>query len=150
MRIDIEPSTHAPRARATSARLHLLVGVLVCVVIPAASRLVGDGALAWRMYTHSAVFRLRIIARQVDGGAHWIAPAALASRATPRAAWLFGGAESWHHGDGRRAFGRRLDELGGLACDVDPRAASVDVRLEQRDEPSAAIASEQRSVVCRH
>ncbi|MFI5300664.1 MAG: hypothetical protein ACHREM_21490, partial [Polyangiales bacterium] len=129
-------------------RLHALIGIVVCVVIPASSRLFDDGALAWPMYTQTAVYRLRIIGRSTDRPARWVAPAALAARATPRASWLFGGADTWHHGDGLRSLRRRLAEIGRLACDVDASAETIDVRLEDRAAPDATISTQQESVRC--
>src|SRR5688572_2018976 len=76
---------------------HVIIGVLVCLLIPGWSWLDGSGWLAWTMFAHSATYRLRVTGLDSRGPARVIAPTQLSARADRKLGTFLAGADSWRH-----------------------------------------------------
>jgi len=124
-----------------AAFVHALVAVLLCVVLPGGSYVVGDGALAYPMFVETRIYQLRIRAFDADGRVRDVPPILLAKRATGATALYFAGLESPRRGPKHDMPRRFLPEIAALACDV-AAAARVEVTLSERARPEAeAVAS---------
>ena len=117
------------------AAVHLVIGVVALVVLPAASWLDGSGQLAWTMFSRTGQYRLVIHADGLP-----VNPTEIAAAAQPGAtARALAGADHFRHHDVMRATLRRhLDDVARLACRV--RDADVVVaRLEERVHVDAPL-----------
>ena len=99
------------------ARVHAMLAVFACVLLPGVSWLDGSGWLAWTMYAKSEHYRLRVEAHSA-GHRRWISPTALAAHAAPDVQNALAGTEVWHHGSQGRTLERRIDAVSELACSV--------------------------------
>ncbi len=104
--------------------------IFAIFAVPVASRLAGDGSLAWTMYASAPESRLRIEVEERDGARHPIAPSGLAHDATPELAAALGGAESFRTGM-PVAVRSHLGQLARHVCAVRP-VAHVSVDLDER------------------
>ena len=127
-------------------RLHVVLGALVCVVLPAATWIDRSVGPAWSMYTGTASYRIRIAAIDGDGVRRTLAPTALAPMLTPAAAAYVAGSEQWRHGELPR-LADSLDPFARLACNLG-RPVVVDLRLEQRARFDGPIETHTAHVTC--
>ena len=104
--------------------------MIAMFVVPAASRLTGDGSLAWTMYASDTEARLRIAVVERDGASHAIAPSGLAQDASPDLSAAFAGAESYRRGM-PVAVRSHLDQVALHVCATRP-VARVTVDLDER------------------
>jgi hypothetical protein len=112
-------------------RLRLVVGAVVCFVLPAGSLVQGSGMFAWTMYSHAGEFRIDIVAFDSVGRAHIRNATVLADGATLGAAALLAGSDHWRQGPSVAALRAHLDELAAYAC-RELNAASVEIALHER------------------
>ena len=126
------------------ARRHVLIGIVVVGLVPAASWFDGSGQLAWTMFSRTGQYRLVLAA---DGAA--VNPTKLAARAAPGpTATALAGADHWRHHDVLRATLRRhLAEVVRLACRVWP-AHAITGRLEERVRSDAPVRTTTVTVRC--
>src|SRR5689334_970664 len=101
--------------RAPIARLHAMIALAVCVLVPGLSWLDGTGSLAWTMYSGSGSYRLRIVALDADGSRRIVAPTELAARAGHEMIPYLTGAEHWRVAPAS-ALRRHLADVAPLAC----------------------------------
>ncbi|MDP9152306.1 MAG: hypothetical protein M3O36_20465 [Myxococcota bacterium] len=78
--------------------LRASIGVIACVVLPAASRLEGSGAFAWTMYSRAGEFRIDLLTFDADGRSSQRNPTLLADHAAPGAASFLAGSDHWRYG----------------------------------------------------
>lgn len=132
---------------ATVPRTHLVLGAIVCVLLPAATWIDRSLGPAWSMFTSAASHRIRIVATDEGGARRTISPTALASRLTPSMAAVIAGSEQWRHGDLPR-LRENLEPFARLACELGaPR--SIDVLLEERERFDAPVVDHSAHVACR-
>ena len=127
-------------------RLHLAVGVIAIVLIPALSWLDGSGQLAWTMFSRTGQYRLVLTA---DGKP--VNPSELAAAAAPGpTSRALSGADHFRHHDVWRAtLHRHLDDVAQLVCRLRPRAGVVVARLDERRHTTDAIESTEVTITCR-
>lgn len=112
-------------------RLRLVVGAIVCFVLPAGSLVQGSGMLAWTMYSHAGEFRIDLVAFDSGGRAHIRNATVLADGATLGAAALLAGSDHWRQGPSVAALRWHLDDLAAYAC-RELGAASIEISLYER------------------
>ena len=127
-------------------RIQLIVGVLVCIVLPGASYLDGTGRLAYTMFAEISEHRVEISIATAHG-AFVLPPTRLARRAGATAGVFLAGSERFVPGPVHRTPRVQLGPLADLAC-VQARADGIDARrarvvLIERDD---ALSSERRYV----
>lgn len=118
-------------------RLHVAVAILVCLVVPVASR-AGAGLFAWTMYSRSAGFRLEVRARDANGAVRTISPTELAASGRGPAVTFLAGAERFRHHPGAAILRAHLADVAALACRV-AGAGEVEVILETRANLDAPV-----------
>jgi hypothetical protein len=128
--------------------LHLVLGVLTCVAVPAWSWLDGTGSLAWTMYAHSSSFRLRIQAVDEHQRTRSIAPSALGAVAQQDLRTALSGAEGFRHARQGAGLQHYLPRVARLACDVS-HAATVVLTLEMKRNLDAPIVTTSERQQCR-
>ena len=126
------------------SRLHVVVGVLAIVVLPALSWLDGSGQLAWTMFSRTGQYRLALTA---DG--KQVNPSELAAAAAPGpTAIALSGSDHFRHHDAMRAtLARHLVDVARLACRLRP-ATTIVARLEERVRTTAPIEATEVTVRC--
>ncbi len=124
-------SVAPPLSVAGVRRLRSVVGLLVCVVLPAGSRAQGSGIFAWTMYSRTGEFRVDLVAVDAAGRAHIRNPTVLADGASGDIASLLAGSDHWRQAASLAALRDHLDDLAAYAC-RELHAASVVVTLHER------------------
>ena len=112
------------------------VGVLACLVLPAASRLEGSATLAWTMYSRSGEFRIDLVTTDDAGRRRTRNPTLLAEHAPPAAASLLAGSDHWRPGASLATLRHHLDDLADAAC-RETAATSVELTLHERTSDGA-------------
>jgi hypothetical protein len=121
--------------------------VLGAVVIPAASRLSGEGRLAWTMFSKTESYRISITGTRASGDAQAIAPTALAVLADAPVSVYLAGADHTRAGVAGTRLVPHLAELAALACRLGPYA-SVAMDLERRLSLDAPVITTRARVRC--
>lgn len=116
--------------------LRIVVGAVVCVVLPAGSWLQGSRQFAWAMYSRAGVYRIEVVAWDAQGRARQRNPTALAEHAAPVESALLAGSDHWREGPSMAAFRAHLGELASYAC-AEFGAAAVEVTLYERPDRGA-------------
>ncbi|MGO9838540.1 MAG: hypothetical protein ACLP1X_30530 [Polyangiaceae bacterium] len=111
--------------------MRLVVGAVVCFVLPAGSLVRGSGMLAWTMYSRAGEFRIDLVAFDSAGRAHIRNATVLADGATLGAAALLAGSDHWRQGPSVAALRWHLDDLAAYAC-RDLNATSIEISLHER------------------
>ena len=109
--------------------LHLVVGVAVCILLPAFSYARGEGGFAWTMFSRSDSFRLSVTAVDRAGQLHLLHPVELANGVEPALRTYLRGADRFRTWPVGPTFAARLPELARLGC-RNRRYASVEVTLD--------------------
>lgn len=104
--------------------------VAILVVVPLASRLIGDGSLAWTMYASTSEWRLRVTVTERDGRSHAIAPTGLAEGASPELQAALAGSESYRR-NCPVALRSHLSQVADRAC-ATRDVARVEIDLDER------------------
>jgi hypothetical protein len=130
-------------------KIHAVLALLACVIVPGASWLDGSGSLAWTMYSKSETYRMHVVARQADGSIRRMSPTELAVRSQGSLGTYLAGAETWRHAPVGSALARDLGGLAELACSAAPRAVSVELTLERRKTVDAPIQTNRAWTHCR-
>ena len=116
-------------------RLHATVAILVCLVVPAASRM-GAGLFAWTMYSRSAGFRLEVRGRDAGGALTAISPTELAARGRGPAV-MFLAAVVWQYNlPGRTFFGLLAASQETFAVDEGWAATASTTAIGRPHRPS--------------
>jgi hypothetical protein len=114
------------------SRLHLAVGLLFCVVLPAYSWRDGSGWAAWTMFSRSETYRLRALVTDGRGTTRIINPTQLATFADGETATYLSGTDHWRHAPVGEAIRTNLPHLAALACDCVPDARTATLALDLR------------------
>jgi hypothetical protein len=121
----------SPPSVAGVRHLRILVGALVCVVLPLGSRVQGSGMLAWTMYSRIEEFRVDLVAFDGAGRAHLRNPSVLAEGASADVASLLAGSDHWRQAVSVGSLRDHLGDLADYAC-RELHAASVVVTVHER------------------
>jgi hypothetical protein len=113
--------------------LRIVVGAVVCVVLPAVSWLQGSRQFAWAMYSRAGEYRIEVVAWDAQGRARLRNPTALAEHAAPVESALLAGSDHWREGPSMAPFRTHLGELAAYAC-TEFGAAAVEVTLHERPD----------------
>src|SRR5689334_8526900 len=97
-------------------RVHLGLGILICIIVPVVSRLTGSGTFAFEMFTSSEPYRLEILAQDDSGRAWWISPTDVGVRAGGAAQAFLTGAEEFRHGPAAHSLRTHLPAIGRFVC----------------------------------
>ena len=113
-------------------RVHAGVGAFLFVLLPAGSRLFGDGFFAWTMYSRSSEYRIDIEVHDASG---WrsVAPTGLADHTSAHVGSVLIGAEAFHHGASLVVLQDHLGEFAAFVCTQRSGDKAV-VILHQRDD----------------
>jgi hypothetical protein len=141
------PSRPSPRPRAWAV-VHLAAALFCCLILPAYSKVRGEGGLSWTMFSRSDSFRLDLRATDRAGAVHLLHPAELGSRAEPALRYFLLGADRFRTWPVGPTFRARLPYLALLACEIGPYA-SIDLTLEERADLDAAPHPTHVHVTCR-
>jgi hypothetical protein len=133
-------------------RTHAYVLIAIGIVVPAASHLLGSGALAYGMYAHAPEYRVDLFA--IDPGEprprHRLAPSELARGVKPSLVSVLLGSDHWRTTPRISDLRSTLPELAQRACRT-PMAAgagSVEIVLEEREREGAPVRSTRVSASC--
>lgn len=113
-------------------RVHVMVGAVLFILLPAGSRLFGDGFFAWTMYSRSSEYRIDIEVHDASG---WrsVAPTGLADHASAHLGAVLVGAETFHHGASLVVLQDHLEDFAAFVCSERSGDRAV-VTLHQRDD----------------
>jgi hypothetical protein len=111
--------------------VHLCAAVLACVIVPAWSRIGGEGGLAWTMFSRSDSFRITLRATDPGGDVHLLHPAELARLAEPSLRTYLRGADRFRTWPVGPTFRARLPVLAATACALGSYT-SIEITLEER------------------
>ena len=107
------------------------MALVACVAYPLLSWAVPTVGPAWGMYTGTTLYRLHIVAFELDGTSVEVPASALASHATAATGAMLLGAEDWKHGF-PYTLASSLDRLADLVC-TDARVSRAEIVLEVRE-----------------
>jgi hypothetical protein len=114
-------------------RIRLVVGAVVCFLLPAASWLDGSSRFAWAMYSRAIDFRIDVVTFDADGRAQRRNPTALAERASPAAVSFLAGADHWRPGGSLATLRAHAGDLASYAC-REFGATALEVTIRERTE----------------
>jgi hypothetical protein len=120
-------------------RAQMVLGALLCVLLPAASWIDGSGSLAWTMFSKSETYRLHLDVTDPTGQHRVVNPTELGRFASVDLATFLSGSESWRHGPVSAGLARSLGGLAEIACRLPDRPLAVSLRLETRRGLDAPI-----------
>jgi hypothetical protein len=131
----------APRddVRPVAVRVHLLVGLLVVVGLPAVSAWSGVGGLAFTMFSRSGSYRLRVATADEAGTERPVAPTAIAARAGGTIGDVLAGSEVWRFAPFGALIRRHLEQVAALACATSRRSREARVTLDERRTLDASV-----------
>jgi|SRR6478672_8532950 len=135
--------------RAHAARIHLAIGLIAIVVLPAVSLATRAGGLAFTMFSGSGSYRLRVAIVDGAGTARRIPPTAIAAHARGSIGDVLAGSEDWRFAPFGSLVRRRLDQVASLACETVPRARHAQVTLEERRTLNAPVLTTTATAACR-
>lgn len=127
--------------------VHATAALVCCLILPAFSRIAGEGGLAWTMFSSSAAFRLELRVTDETGAVHYLHPAELAAHTEPSLGFYLRGADRFHTWPVGPTFLGRLPALAALACKLGPYRA-IELTLEQRSTLDAPVRRTHAGSVC--
>jgi hypothetical protein len=128
-------------------RLRLVLAVVVAVLVPWASRVFGNGSLAFTMFSRSETYRVRVTTTDARGTARRVAPTAVAAAIGGTPGDILAGTEQWRHGPFGSLLADHLDEVARFACRLGAESARAEVVLERRrtlDAPGELVTASAR------
>jgi hypothetical protein len=135
----------AAAASPRRARFHLVAGIVVVMLLPAASWLDGSGQLAWTMFSRTGRYRLVLSADGLPVNSTELAAAAAPG---PTSTALAGADRLKHHDVARATLRRHFEEVVAHTCRLRPGATTIRGRLEEQVRRSDAVRSSEVSVTC--
>ena len=130
-------------------RIHAVVGVVLCVLLPGGSYLQGDAIFAWNMFSKSETYRVSVRAVFADGATRDIDPRAIGPRVGGDLATFLPAPGTWRHDPVGLTFRTSLPLLAAFACPLAPGALTVDIALEERAHLNAPIRRTEAYAKCR-
>jgi len=130
------------------SRLRLALAVVVAVLVPLASRVFGNGSLAFTMFSRSETYRLRVTTVDSAGTARRVPATALAAAVGGTPGDIVAGTEQWRHGPFGGLLADHLGEIARFACRVGAATARTDVVLERRKTLDAPVERVAASAQC--
>jgi len=113
------------------AKLHIALALVVAVVLPGGSLLMGNGVFAWTMFSKSETYRMTVVGWTDDGAMRPFDPRALVPHVNPNLAYFLPAPGTWRHDPVGLTFRTGLDHIASLACRLGPLRAT-EVTLEER------------------
>jgi len=129
-------------------RTHLVLGIVLCLILPALSWWRGTGAFAFTMFSRSGSYRLRIVTTDAAGDEHRISPTAVAARTGGSVGDLLAGSEDWRFAPFGPLLRRRLGQLAMLSCAARPGSKRARVVLQERRTLDAPVQVSDAAVPC--
>jgi len=120
-------------------RLRLVLAVVVAVLVPLASRVFGNGSLAFTMFSRSETYRVRVTTTDARGTARRVAPTAVAAAIGGTPGDILAGTEQWRHGPFGSLLADHLGEVARIACRLGAESARADVVIERRRTLDAPV-----------
>jgi hypothetical protein len=127
--------------------IHAAALLLVAVVLPGGSLVLGSGELAWTMFSKSETYRLTFTAVARDGSTTPIDPRALSPLLDATAAHFLPAPGQWRHDPMGVTFRTGLPHLTALACRLGSYRR-VEALLEERAHLDAAPVPTRASIRC--
>lgn len=134
-------------ASAGARRFHLVLAVVVALLVPLASRVFGNGSLAFTMFSRSETYRLRVVATDAAGTVRRVSPTALAAAVGGTPGDILAGTEQWRHGPFAGLLADHLGEVARFACRIGAGIERTGITLERRqtlDAPVETVAATAR------
>jgi hypothetical protein len=127
--------------------VHLVAAFVACVLVPAYSYALGEGGLAWTMFSRSDSFRLKLLATDREGNVHLLHPSELTRGAEPALRVYLQGAESFRTWPVGPTFRARLPALAKAGCESG-RYRAIELALEERATLDAPVAVTRAHALC--
>lgn len=119
--------------------LHVVVGVVACVVVPVVTRLASpSGGLSWTMFARARRYRLELVAVTAGGDRRTVRALDVARALGPPQGAFVAGLDSGLVASASSAPRRALGDLARIACRLSPGADHVEAALEESDPEGAA------------
>ena len=115
-----------------AARLHLVIGIVAIIALPAVSLATRTGGLAFTMFSGSGSYRLRVVMIDDEGRERRVPPTAIAAHARGSIGDALAGSEDWRFAPFGSLVRRRLDYVAALACETMPQSRQARVTLDER------------------
>ena len=121
------------------ARLHLVIGIVAVVALPAVSLATRTGGLAFTMFSGSGSYRLRVVTTDGAGRERRVPPTAIAAHVRGSIGDVVAGSEDWRFAPFGSLIRRRLAQVAALACETIPHSRSAQVTLDERRTLDAPV-----------
>jgi len=125
------------------AKLHVALAVVVGLLLPGGSLLLGNGVFAWTMFSKSETYRMRVLGWDNDGAPRALDPRTLAPHVSPTIGYFLPAPDTWRHDPVGLTFRTGLGKIAELACRLGP-FTTTEVTLEERAnldaEPKRSVA----------
>jgi hypothetical protein len=132
-----------------AARLHLAIGIVAVIALPAVSLATRTGGLAFTMFSGSGSYRLRVVTMDGAGRERRVPPTAIAAHARGSIGDVLAGSEDWRFAPFGSLVRRRLDQVAALACETIPHSREARVTLDERQTLDAAVRTTTAACTCR-
>jgi len=129
-------------------RTHRILALVIGILVPLGSCVLGSGELSYGMYARTSEARLDVFAFDAAGARHRVAPSALAQGARASVVPLVAGADHWRSQPRLGELRNALPSLARHACTVELGAHSVEVVLEERGREGDAVRTTRALVEC--
>jgi hypothetical protein len=136
-----------PRQR--TAAIHLIIGVVAIMALPAVSLATRTGGLAFTMFSGSGSYRLRVVTIDDAGRERRVPPTAIAAHVRGSIGDVLAGSEDWRFAPFGSLVRRRLDQVAALACETIPQSRKAHVTLDERRTLDAPIRTTTATSTCR-
>jgi hypothetical protein len=132
-----------------AARLHLVIGIVAIIALPAVSLATRAGGLAFTMFSGSGSYRLRVVIVDDMGRERRVPPTAIAAHVRGSIGDVLAGSEDWRFAPFGSLIRRRLDQVAALACLTIPQSRQAHVTLDERRTLDAPVRTTTATSTCR-
>lgn len=130
------------------AKLQVALAVIVGVLLPGGSLLIGNGVFAWTMFSKSETYRMRVLGWTADGAVNAVDPRSLAPQVSPSIGYFLPAPDVWRHDPVGLTFRTGLGKIAELACRLGS-FTTTEVTLEERANLDAAPKTSVAHARCR-
>lgn len=117
--------------------------MVIGLILPGGSLLIGNGVFAWTMFSKSETYRMRALGWADDGVARALDPRTLAPHVSPSIGYFLPAPDVWRHDPVGLTFRTGLGKIAEIACRLGP-FRTTEVTLEERAnldaEPKRSVA----------
>ena len=132
-----------------AVRLHLVIGIVAIIALPAVSLATRAGGLAFTMFSGSGSYRLRVVMIDDTGRERRVPPTAIAAHVRGSIGDVLAGSEDWRFAPFGSLIRRRLDQVAALACSTIPQSRQAHVTLDERRTLDAPVRTTTATSTCR-